>query len=119
MLKVDVADDVIVVIAEGTITHDDYENFLIPEVNAAVKKHGKVNLLYWLGPKFDSFTFGAMWDDTQLGFKHLTDFAKIAIVSDSKLIRTSANLFTPLIPAEVMIYDNADIDAANNWIRNT
>ncbi len=45
MLKVESINDVIFVSAEGTITHDDYKDVLVPEVERQIQAHGAVRLL--------------------------------------------------------------------------
>ena len=58
-------DNVVALLAEGVITHDDYEKTLIPVVKNKIKTHGKVKLLYWCGEEFRGFSAGAMWDDAR------------------------------------------------------
>lgn len=98
------------------MTHDDYENVLVPEVESQTKAQGAVKMLYWLGPDFDSFTAGAMWDDTRLGLSHLGEFEKIAVVSDAGFIRAGVRLFAPLIPAPVRVFGNSELEEAKDWI---
>ena len=116
MLKVETINDVIFVSAEGTITHDDYHDVLVPEVENQIQAHGAVRLLYWLGPGFKRFSAGAMWDDARFGLLHLGDFKKIAVVSDAEFIRASVKLFAPLISAPVKVFQNAEIEDAKRWI---
>ena len=116
-LKLDgYSDNVVAFRAEGTITRDDYEETLIPEVEKKIKANGKVKLLYWCGEGFKGFSAGAMWDDARFGLMHLGDFLKIAVVSDIEWVRQSVKLFAPLIPAPVQVFHNADIENANHWI---
>lgn len=111
------SDNVVAFRAKGTITRDDYEETLIPEVEKKIKAHGKVKLLYWCGEEFKGFSAGAMWDDARFGLMHLGDFLKIAVVSDIEWVRQSVKLFAPLIRAPVQVFHNADIEDANNWIK--
>jgi len=53
--------------ASGQVDAADYEKVLVPAVEAVLKEHGKVRLLYQLGNDFTGFTAGAMWDDMKLG----------------------------------------------------
>jgi len=116
-LKLDgYSDNVVAFRAEGVITHDDYEEILIPEVEKRIKAHGKVKLLYWCGEEFKGFSAGAMWDDARFGLMHLGDFLKIAVVSDIEWVRQSVKLFAPLMPAPVQVFHNAAIEDAKHWI---
>jgi len=109
-------DDVVAIRAEGIITREDYEETLIPLVKEKIKAHGSVKVLYWCGEQFEGFSAGAMWDDARLGLTHLGDFGKIAVVSDVGWLRQSVKLFAPLMRAPVQVFDNADIEAAKQWI---
>jgi hypothetical protein len=54
----DLPDHVIGLTASSKVTGEDYEKILIPEVEAKLKNHKKISLLYCLGKDFDSFSAG-------------------------------------------------------------
>ncbi len=112
----DYPDNVVAFRAEGLITRDDYEETLIPLIEARISAQGRVKLLYWCGAEFEGFSAGAMWDDARVGLTHLGDFSKIAVVSDVGWVRQSAKLFAPLVRAPVQVFHNADIELAKRWI---
>ena len=60
MLNVTSDGGVVTVTATGTVTHDDYKDVLIPEVERQIKAQVPVRLLYVLGPEFDGYSAGAM-----------------------------------------------------------
>ena len=109
-------DDVVALLADGIITHDDYEKTLIPIVKNKIRIHGKIKLLYWCGEEFKGFSAGAMLDDAKFGLMHLGDFLKIAVVSDIEWVRQSIKLFAPFISAPIQVFHNSDIENANRWI---
>lgn len=109
-------EDVAAFRAEGLITAEDYEETLIPVVEAKIAAAEKVKLLYWCGEAFDGFSAGAMWDDTRFGLTNLGNFSKIAVVSDVEWLRQSVKFFGPLIPAKVQVFHNAEVADAKNWI---
>ena len=49
-------------------------------------RHDKIPLLYILGPEFTGFEPDAMWEDTKLGFKTLTKYDKMAVVTDTSWV---------------------------------
>ena len=102
--------------AKGELTANDYESILIPEVENVLKKYKKVRLLYYLGPEFEGFTPGAMWDDAKIGLKHWLAWEKVALVTDINWVRKSINCIRFLIPGNVKLFANDDLDAARNWI---
>lgn len=109
-------EDVVAFRAEGTIDRKDYEETLIPTVERKLDTHEKIKLLIWFGDKFEGYSAGAIWDDAWFGTKHLADFSKIAVVSDVNWLRHSVKFFAPLIPAQIQLFLNADLDAAKIWI---
>lgn len=108
--------DVVAVEAKGRIEADDYENTLIPEIEARISKEGKVNLLYVLGPDFEGFSAGAAWEDAGLGLRHIGDFARVAVVSDKAWVRGAVRMFAPLVGAEVQAFRMEELDKAKEWI---
>jgi uncharacterized protein YlzI (FlbEa/FlbD family) len=45
-------DNVVALVAKGQVTKKDYEQVLIPKVEAALKRHDKIRLYYELGSQF-------------------------------------------------------------------
>lgn len=108
--------NVIAIQALGEVTARDYEDRLIPLVRKVEAEHGKVRLLMQLGPDFESYTAGAMWDDARLGLTHWRSFERIAVVSDIAWITRGVKMFAPLMPGEVAVFPNDAMDAATAWI---
>ncbi|MBU3030317.1 STAS/SEC14 domain-containing protein [Paracoccus marinaquae] len=116
LLLEDFPDDVIAIRAVGEVTARDYEDRLIPLVRKMAARHGKVRLLLQLGPDFENYTAGAMWDDARLGLTHWRSFERVAVVSDIGWITRSVKMFAPLMPAEVAVFPNEAMAAARAWI---
>jgi hypothetical protein len=102
--------------AKDQVTGDDYEKVLIPLVEEKLKKFKKLNLLYHLGDEFEKFEPRAMWDDAKVGIMHLHSWNKIAVVTDVSWIRGTSKVFAFLIPCEVKIFANKEIDEAIKWV---
>ncbi len=112
----DLPDNVLGFTAKGTVTTNDYESIIIPEVEALFSRHRKVRFLYHLGEDFSGFEAAAMWDDTKLGLKHLTAWERIAFISDIEWIRVAIRLFGIAIPGHVRVFHNREITEAKRWI---
>ena len=110
-------DNVLGVTAAGKITSEDYSTVLIPAILEKLKTNKRINMFYHLGSTFDGFSLGAMLDDAEIGIKHLDAWDKIAIVSDHEMINSMAKFFGHLIPCEVRIFKNAEIEEATKWIK--
>lgn len=107
--------------AKGNVTAEDYETVLIPAVEEALKSHKKIRLLYHLGDEFKRFEAGAMWDDAKVGLTHITEWEKIAIVTDVNWIQQAGKIFglaieTKAVPGDVKVFHNSELDEAIRWI---
>jgi len=102
--------------ASGQINAADYETILIPAINAALKKHDRIRILYQLGPQFTGFTPGAMWDDLKIGVAHIREWEKIAVVTDHNWITSATQFFAFAVPCPVKIFSNNELREAEAWI---
>jgi stage II sporulation SpoAA-like protein len=102
--------------ATGTVTAADYESVLVPDIEAAFAINRKLRLLYHVAPGFDSFEVGAMWDDAKLGLRHFSGWDRVALVTDVAWLRGLAGAMRMLLPGELRLFANADLDEATAWI---
>jgi hypothetical protein len=100
--------------ASGKVTEDDYQNVLVPAVNAALAA-GKVRLMYVLAEEF-SYSPGAMWADTKLWFKDLKSWERVAIVSDADWLENAVKAFGWMMPGEVKVFESDDVHDAKAWL---
>jgi hypothetical protein len=112
----DLPANVVGLIASGHVTADDYERVAIPAVEAALKAHPRIRMLYQVPADFDGFAPGAVWDDVKLGVGHITAWERVAVVSDVDWIRGSTRFFGFLMPCPVKLFANADMLEATRWI---
>jgi hypothetical protein len=102
--------------AKGTVTAEDYETIIIPEVEASFARQGKVRFLYHIGEEAEGFETAAMWDDTKLGFKHFKDWERIAVVTDIGWIRLAIKGFGLAMRGRVRVFHNDEMAKAVHWI---
>jgi hypothetical protein len=101
--------------AIGKVTDEDYRDVLVPAVSAALEQ-GEVRLLYVLGDGFDAYSPGAVWADTKLWARHLRGWKKVAIASDADWLEHAVKAFGWLMPGEVKLFDDDEVDAAKQWV---
>ena len=109
-------DNVVAAVASGKVSGEDYENVLIPAIESVLETHDKVHFLYQLGPDFESYKGAAMWDDARVGMKHFGKWEKIAVVTDVEWIARSVKAFGFLMPGEVQVFDNDQLEQAKAWV---
>ncbi len=108
--------DVAAFSATGVVSAEDYAARFVPTVERIVEAGHKPRVLYVLGPELERFELGAMFSDAKLGFSHLTDFERIAVVTDRDWIEDAVRAFGVLMPCPVRVFDLNELDEAKTWI---
>ena len=109
-------DGVVAAVAKGRVTRRDYDEVLVPAVDAAFRGRQKVRCYYELGREFSGMDAGAAWEDFRIGFGHLSGWERIAVVTDVDWIRLSINVFRFLVSGEIRIFPTSEVAEARRWI---
>ena len=104
--------------AIGNVSKEDYDNVLIPAIDALVEKQDKINFLLVLDTSLSNFSLAALAKDLGVGVKHFTKWHKMAIVSESKPINIFTDLFSFIAPGEAKGYTHAELPDAIKWVSN-
>lgn len=104
--------------ATGKLTDQDYQEVLIPNLEALINQHGKIRLLCFMDEEFAGLEPGALWDDAKFFLPHKDDFEKMAIVGGPKWIELIMKLFAPLMQGEVKTFPTNQLPNAWEWIRS-
>jgi hypothetical protein len=110
--------NVVALVAHGKVSHEDYEKVVIPAVEEGIKLHSKIRLIFHLGDDFTGYFAEAVWDDAKIGLNHLTAFEKIAVITDSPLIKGAVRVFKIVVPCPVQIFPNQELETATAWIND-
>ena len=97
------------------VEKEDYENVILPALDAAIAQHEKVRLVYVLGPEFDDYEGEAVWEDLKLGARHPTSFERMAIVTDARWAAPAVKMFSVLWPGQARAFPLSDLEAAKRW----
>ena len=111
----DLPDNVLGVFAEGKITVSDYEAVSIPAIKK-IKIKKNIKLLYHLGSNFTGFDPNTMMIDAKLGMNYLSNWDKIALVSDHHMVNNFAKFFGYILSCEICIFKDAELEDAKKWI---
>lgn len=109
-------DHVIGIEAKGQVTRSDYETVIIPIVEEKLKRHEKINFLYYIGNEFSGMDTEAMWADAKVGLRHLIAWNKIALVTNVDWIRWAVKLFEVVMPGHVKVFANDQLPEARVWV---
>ncbi len=102
--------------ATGDVHKADYDNILIPAVDALVQKQGRINFMLVLDTPVSHFSIGALMKDLGVGWKHFTKWHKMAIISESGAINTFTDLFSYIAPGTSKGFTHAHLDEAIAWV---
>ena len=97
------------------VEEEDYQDVLVPAVNAAIAEHGKVRLVYVFGPEFDEYEGEAVWEDLKLGARNPMSFERIAIVTDARWAGPAIKVFSVLWPGQARAFPLAELESAKRW----
>ncbi len=103
--------------ATGKLTDRDYQEVLIPNLEALISRHGKIRMLCFMDEEFTGLEPGAFWDDAKFFFPHKDDFEKMAIVGGPKWIELIMKLFGPLMKGEMKTFHADQLTQAWEWLR--
>jgi hypothetical protein len=112
----DLPENVLGAEASGMVTGEDYQNVLAPALEVYLRTHDAARVLVVLGPAFEGFGSGAMWDDAKLGLSHIDSWKKVAVVTDHGHLRVMIKTFAFTMPGEVRTFEYAELPAAREWI---
>ena len=98
----------------GKLTKEDYAAFT-PEVELAVKDHGKVRMMVRLHD-FHGWTLGAVWEDIKFDVHHFSHIERLALVGESRWEAGMAVFCKPFTTAKVQYFDESKADEATAWI---
>ena len=106
---------VLVVRAVGKLTKDDYTSVLEPAVERVVAEHGELRAVIVVGDELDSFSSGAAWEDSKFGIAHWGKWKKCGVVTDKDWVENAIKVFGWLMPGDVKVFDEDDLDDAIDW----
>ena len=96
------------------VTTEEFEA-TAKKLEAFIARHGRVQVLEIIHD-FDGMDAGAFWSDFKFSLRHLKDFSRCAIVSDTKWFSPLSALAEPFINCEVAYFQPEDLEAARNWL---
>jgi len=106
---------VLVLNLSGKLTKEDYAYFT-PEVERAVKSHGKVRMLVRMHG-FHGWSLGAVWEDVKFDLHHFSHIERLALIGETRWEAGMAVFCKPFTAAKVRYFDESNADEALTWIR--
>ncbi len=95
----------------------DYQEVLIPSLEALINRYGKIRLLCFMDEEFAGIEAGAIWDDAKFFLPHRNDIEKMAVVGGPKWIELIMKLFGLLTEGEMQTFHTDQLSNAWEWVR--
>ena len=111
----DVPENVFAVVASGDVTTEDYKRVMLPGLEAQSKKEEKINFILVLDTDISNLSIGAWIQDMWAGIKHLTNWNRVAIVTDQKDVEKFTDMFSYVVPGEFKGFSLAELNNAKSW----
>ncbi len=105
--------------ATGKLTKEDYDEVLIPRLEAVAKEEGKVRLLLYLDEGFQGWEPMAMVEDFKVGIgKYRKDVGKLALVGGPEWVKLLIDLDSILPGAEMKTFSGDQLQEAWDWSKS-
>ena len=118
MLEIADENGLIRIMVGGTLDGSDYDRFLPLFEHIAAREQGAVRMVIELAPDFSGWDIGGLWRELKFDIRHKDNFARIAIVGESRWEEWGTRLFDPLFRTEMKFFGRADLDSAERWARD-
>jgi calcineurin-like phosphoesterase family protein len=102
--------------ATGNVDADDLKTVLLPGLEKLVQQYQEIYYLLVLDTKVENFTAGAWLQDALAGVKHLTQWKKMAIVTNQKTVENFTDAFSYISPGEAKGFSLDELDEAIAWL---
>lgn len=100
----------------GKLTGRDYEELLIPSLEAIMKEHHKARFLFYMDADFQGWDLDAAREYASFGFKHKDDFEKVAAVCGPKWVHWGMKLKSYFVNGDVRTFPCEESSEAWKWI---
>ena len=104
----------------GEVSRRDYDEVLVPALQEAFDSGEPVRCLCQLGPDFEGYEAGAVWEDVKTGAKfgvgHLSAWKRMALVTDVAWVRHAMAMFGWMTPGEAKLFALDELDQAKSWV---
>ena len=104
----------------GEVSRADYDDVLVPALNEAFESGEPVRCLCQLGPGFEGYEAGAVWEDIKTGARfgvgHLPAWKRTALATDVEWVQHVTALFGWMAPGELKVFSIEELEQAKSWV---
>jgi hypothetical protein len=115
----DVPEGITAIKVVGTITAEDYAGVVEPMLDEAHRQGRRLRILLQLGPEYEGFTAGFVWEKTGMWVRHpglWHDIEGYAVVSDKRWVGELVHFAGLLVPFPMRAFGIDAVDDALAWL---
>lgn len=105
--------------ASGTLSAGDYEQVLLPRLEALARRFETIRALFYMDPGFKGWDLPAAWANTKLDLRFRHNLEKVAIIGapawEEWCVKFAAGL---LMRGELRTFRKEQLDDAWRWVRS-
>jgi hypothetical protein len=101
------------------LAREDYVDVLVPPLRKAVDAGERLRVLYAIGPELHMEPSAVLQDvklEVDLGLRHRDAWERIAVVTDVDWLRRAFELFSWMVPGEIRLFGESDLEQAKAWL---
>lgn len=114
MIKWNIKNDTIEIIASEKLTEKDYDEVL-PVIDNLLELHDWPKFLIKLD-HFEGWEGSAIWKDLRFGLKHRREFGPMAMVGDDITQKWMTQFSDIFIPSDIRYFDVTEEQQAREWL---
>jgi SpoIIAA-like len=102
--------------ATGKVTEDDYFSIINPLCAQIEKEFGRISYMLVIKTPLSNYSAGAWIQDALLGFRYLSKWRRLAIVSEKNSIKEFTDVFGNFIPPKTKGFMMTELELAKSWV---
>jgi hypothetical protein len=111
-------DNILAVKGSQKLTQQDYEEVLIPRLDALMSEHSKARFAFFMDEDFKGWDIDAALHYAKFGLKHRRRFEKVAVVCGPKWVHWGMKVKSYFVPGEVRAFSCDETPQAREWIES-
>lgn len=100
------------------LTEKDYEEVLIPRLEALIQEHTKARFLFFMDEDFAGWDLDAAIQYARFGLKHRRRFEKVAAICGPRWVNWGMKMKSYLVPGQVRTFSCEEALQARDWIES-
>lgn len=113
--ETDPATNVVEITVDGAITRADYD-MVVAALEAVLAKGDTLRVVETI-LSIGHIDASVWWKDIRWAFGHMGKIGRCAVVTDKGWVGSITRAVGALMPAEIRVFQLADLDAARAWVR--